>query len=218
MGDKIEKDLAAPLAAPATSDASSEEEEDEPRSVKKKTSQNKDTSTSATRSKPISDGSSAVLTKAERKEEKRRRKEERKLKAEGETKEERRKRKEERRAHKLSKRAAKTGEQAQPIQTAGDDPAQTAAEATKPGPALPSTRLGGRQAVRQRYIQAKKMAGMNPQALREVSDKQVNEWQALLTYWADSNGKVMMGKRCSTKCSLAGILTRPHEESCRAVV
>lgn len=93
-----------------------------------------------------------------------------------ETKEERRQRRAERRARKeekRKKRAAKSGAEA------GSEAAPLAASTVQSGastPALPSDTsgrstpvLGAGLSVRQRYIKQKRMASMDPQALREVS-------------------------------------------------
>lgn len=134
-----------------SSSTTSSSSEDEQESKRGKKAQRK-TSRSPKRSSSSSDAKDAE--KARLKEEKRARKEER------------RKRKEEKRA----KRAAKALKSSSTIitkTTTTTQPGSTTESETQSGTSTP-TFLGGRQAVRHRYIMQKRMAGASAQALQEI--------------------------------------------------
>lgn len=133
-----------------SSSTTSSSSEDEQESKRGKKAQRK-TSRSPKRSSSSSDAKDAE--KARLKEEKRARKEER------------RKRKEEKRA----KRAAKALKSSSTIitKTTTTQPGSTTESETQSGTSTP-TFLGGRQAVRHRYIMQKRMAGASAQALQEI--------------------------------------------------
>lgn len=80
-------------------------------------------------------------------------------------KEERRRRKEERRARREAKALRKLKDSASQTPTTEANTSDSEAS-TKPQTTIVST--GNRQAVRQRYIQQKRMASMNPQAMKEI--------------------------------------------------
>lgn len=132
----------------STTSSSSEDEQDSKRGKKaqRKTSRSPKRTTSS--SSDVKDDEKARL-----KEEKRARKEER------------RKRKEEKRA----KRAAKALKSSSTIitKTTTTQPGSTTESETQSGTSTP-TFLGGRQAVRHRYIMQKRMAGASAQALQEI--------------------------------------------------
>lgn len=132
----------------STTSSSSEDEQESKRGKKaeRKTSRSPKRTTSS--SSDVKDDEKARL-----KEEKRARKEER------------RKRKEEKRA----KRAAKALKSSSTIitKTTTTQPGSTTESETQSGTSTP-TFLGGRQAVRHRYIMQKRMAGASAQALQEI--------------------------------------------------
>lgn len=134
----------------STTSSSSEDEQESKRGKKaqRKTSRSPKRTTSSS-SSDVKDAEKARL-----KEEKRARKEER------------RKRKEEKRA----KRAAKALKSSSTIitkTTTTTQPGSTTGSETQSGTSTP-TFLGGRQAVRHRYIMQKRMAGASAQALQEI--------------------------------------------------
>lgn len=160
---KRQRKLEAGSDTPPTSKESPEQEadsssttssssEDEQESKRGKKAQRK-TSRSPKRTSSSSSSDAKDDEKARLKEEKRARKEER------------RKRKEEKRA----KRAAKALKSSSTIttKTTTTQPGSTTESETQSGTSTP-TFLGGRQAVRHRYIMQKRMAGASAQALQEI--------------------------------------------------
>lgn len=106
--------------------------------------------------------------------------------SEDETKAERKARKAERRAKKEEKRRRKAEKKAAKSGTA--TPSTT--PATPAEPAAPVTAaLFGRQAVRQRYIAQKRMAHLDPQALKEVCSIVYHIVDSTLTPFADFHGQ-----------------------------
>ncbi|EMF10191.1 uncharacterized protein SEPMUDRAFT_135532 [Sphaerulina musiva SO2202] len=132
----------------STTSSSSEDEQESKRGKKAQRKTSKSPKRSSSSSSDVKDDEKARL-----KEEKRARKEER------------RKRKEEKRA----KRAAKALKSSSTIitKTTTTQPGSTTESETQSGTSTP-TFLGGRQAVRHRYIMQKRMAGASAQALQEI--------------------------------------------------
>lgn len=130
--------------------------------------------------KHVTDSSNASDDESSAKAEKRRRKERRKAEKAAKSsksssdhnekarlKEEKRARKDERRKRKEDKRAKTATTEASQSQTSTQTsalPSESEGTATPPT----ATVFGGRQAVRRRYIQQKRMASMDPQALKEI--------------------------------------------------
>lgn len=132
----------------STTSSSSEDEQESKRGKKAERKTSRSPKRSSSSSSDVKDDEKARL-----KEEKRARKEER------------RKRKEEKRA----KRAAKALKSSSTIitKTTTIQPGSTTESETQSGTSTP-TFLGGRQAVRHRYIMQKRMAGASAQALQEI--------------------------------------------------
>lgn len=129
----------------STTSSSSEDEQESKRGKKAQRNPSRSPKQTSSSSSDVKDDEKARL-----KEEKRARKEER------------RKRKEEKRA----KRAAKALKSSSTITTT-IQPGSTTESETQSGTSTP-TFLGGRQAVRHRYIMQKRMAGASAQALQEI--------------------------------------------------
>lgn len=132
----------------STTSSSSEDEQESKRGKKAQRKTSRSPKRTSSSSSDVKDDEKARL-----KEEKRARKEER------------RKRKEEKRA----KRAAKALKSSSTIitKTTTTQPGSTTESETQSGTSTP-TFLGGRQAVRHRYIMQKRMAGASAQALQEI--------------------------------------------------
>lgn len=132
----------------STTSSSSEDEQESKRRKKAERKTSRSSKRTSSSSSDVKDDEKARL-----KEEKRARKEER------------RKRKEEKRA----KRAAKALQSSSTIipKTTTIQPGSTTESETQSGTSTP-TFLGGRQAVRHRYIMQKRMAGASAQALQEI--------------------------------------------------
>ncbi|KAF1993069.1 hypothetical protein P154DRAFT_549770 [Amniculicola lignicola CBS 123094] len=156
---KKSMDLRAEMAEQELSKSKKErrDKKDKKKSKKSSSSEPDGTSTSATPI-PASAPVEPVSDKARRKAEKRAHKEEKKLK-------------------KALKKAARKAAKANADESSSsDEETETTASSSAPatGASTPLTSAGltfgagGRHAVRQRYIRQKKMAGMDPQALREI--------------------------------------------------
>ncbi|PIA90762.1 Protein PXR1 [Cercospora beticola] len=132
--------------AESTSDSTSSSEDEKPSSSSKrsKKSSRKESKRSSEDSNPIDKDEKARL-KAEKRQ----------------RKEERRKRKEEKRAKRAAKEAKKDSKSSSAVAS------ESEAATTASGTSTP-TFLGGRQAVRHRYIMQKRMAAGSAQALKEI--------------------------------------------------
>lgn len=140
----------------------------------KKISKSGDTAThESAKSDSDSNSQSEDAAKEEKRKRKERRKAEKSVKSSKSTseddekarlKQEKRARKEERRKRKEEKRQKKAAKEAAKSQEASVSSSESEGTATPPV----STNAGGRQAVRQRYIASKRMASMDPQALKEI--------------------------------------------------
>ncbi|GIZ49724.1 hypothetical protein CKM354_001275100 [Cercospora kikuchii] len=131
--------------AESTSDSASSSEDEKPSSSKRsKKSSRKESKRSSDDSNPIDKDEKARL-KAEKRQ----------------RKEERRKRKEEKRAKRAAKEAKKDSKSSSAVAS------ESEAATTASGTSTP-TFMGGRQAVRHRYIMQKRMAAGSAQALKEI--------------------------------------------------
>lgn len=152
-----------------SSDSSSDDIEEPPKSKKtkesKKEKKSKKSSTKESSSESTDESKSKERRKKEKKDKKRKVAEG--TSSEDETRAERKARKAERRAKKEEKRRKKEEKRASKSATATPSSTTpgTPSESAQPSPAAA---LFGRQAVRQRYIAQKRMAHLDPQALKEV--------------------------------------------------